>query len=79
MKLFSHKLPCRRVVSVKTIGCKIDFVENSIAETTVLFFIIILDFIFTRSIQIEIFEKKTFFLKTDSQFSRIAGFLPFNI
>ena len=50
------------MISAKKIKLKIDVIGNLITESTIYFFVIILNFIFTPLIEIEIFEKQFFAL-----------------
>ena len=53
------------MVSEKTVGRKIDFEGNCIAESAAYIFVIVLNFIFTHLIEIQIFlnKKKSCFFK----------------
>ena len=65
------------MVSVKTIGDKIDFVRNRVTESAAYLLVIIINFIFTPIIEIKIFRKKfliwkNLFSKADFQFPLIV-------
>ena len=65
------------MVSVETIGRRIDFARYSIAESTAFIFVIFLNFIFTPIIEIKIFEKQFFALKKFSYIPAVdVGEIP---